>query len=129
MVLEHHRRNFPVRHGLHPAVYGALAGCAVWIVAAAWIFYASEAYAALQIAIVAVFASVFLLVPLWLSRLSRARREAGSFSDWLNADIEIIDGTIKGRTALIMILSAPAAATAGITLVSLVAYLTAGHSA
>lgn len=118
-------RNVRVQTGLHPAAYALLAGCVLWIVAVAWFFFAATAYAALQIAVVAGFAAVFLLVPFWLSRLCGTGPSGGTFREWLDSDIELADGTVEARKALVMIMCAPVAGAAGLTAVSLVAYLAA----
>lgn len=118
-------RNVHVAAGLHPAVYGLLVGCVLWIVAAAWIFFASDRYAALQVAVVAVFAAAFLLVPYWLFRLSGEKPQQGSFREWLDGEIQLIDGPMNARSALAMVLCAPVAGAAGLTLVSFVAHLAA----
>jgi hypothetical protein len=118
-------RNVRVQTGLHPAAYALLAACVVWITAVAWFFFAAAAYTALQIAVVAGFAAAFLMVPFWLSRLSGIGPVGGSFREWLDSDLEVVDGTIEARKALIMIMCAPVAGAAGLTAVSSVAYLVA----
>lgn len=125
MEILRHKRNVRVNTGLHPAVYGLLAGCVLWIVAAAWFFFAVEPYGALQIAVVAFLAVAFLLTPLVLARSSGARPGPGSFRDWLQGELEVADGSVSGETALAMILCAPVAGAAGITIVSFVAWLAA----
>lgn len=119
------KRNVRIQTGLHPMVYAALAGCVLWIVAAAWFFFAGERYGAMQIAVVAGFAAAFLLTPLGLWKLSGARPIGDSFRDWLDGEIELADGSLEARHALIMIMLAPVSGAAGITVVSLVAYLAA----
>ena len=119
-------RNVRTVKEVHPAVYGLLAGCVLWIVAAAWFFFAADRYAALQLAVVAGFAAAFLITPLCLYRLSGKKAEAGSFREWLDSEIELPDGTLPAKSALAIILCAPVACAAGLTAVSLVAWLAAG---
>ena len=38
----HHDTHHPVTDGLHPAIYVALAGFALWLMISAWIFFGSE---------------------------------------------------------------------------------------
>ena len=120
------RRNVPAATALHPAVYAMLATCTLWIVAAAWIFFAGNIYAGLQLAVATFFAVMFLSTPLWLLRLSRRRQSASSeFREWANGEFEIADGRIEARHAAVMVLIAPVAAAVGLTAIGFVAWLAA----
>lgn len=125
MEISRSARNVPIRTGLHPAVYGILAGCVVWMVAMAWLFFAAGAYAALQVAVVAFFAAAFLVTPYLLFRVARGKGEPGSFGEWLDGEIEVADHAMSTRAAMTMILCAPIAGAAGFTAVSFVAWLAA----
>ena len=120
------RRNVQVSTGLHPLVYAALAVCLLWIVAAIWAFFARDLYSVVQLAVATVFAVMFLATPLVLARLS-GRRDgpAPSFREWLEGEVEILDGTVDAKHAFAMVLTAPVACAAGITIVGLMAWLTA----
>jgi hypothetical protein len=118
--------NVPVHQSLHPVVYGLLAASVPWITLVAWIFFGHDAYTALQLAIVTVFSIAFIVTPLALQRLSAARgakRDAGSFSDWLVGEFDICTGRVPGAHALVMVLLAPMACAVGFTIVSLIARL------
>ena len=118
-------RNVRSVTGVHPAVYGLLAGCVALILVAAWLAFAHDGYAALQVVVAAAFAVAFVATPLVLYRLSGQSIRAGAFRDWLDSELEVLDGTLSARSALVMIVSAPAACALGITAVSAVAWLTA----
>ena len=119
------RRNVLVSTGLHPFVYAALAACMLWIVAAIWAFFARDLYSVVQLAVATLFAVMFLATPLVLARLSgRHDGPAPSLHDWMEGEIEILDGTVGAKHACAMILTAPVACAAGITAVGLVAWLT-----
>ena len=119
------RRNVLVSTGLHPFVYAALAACMLWIVAAIWAFFARDLYSVVQLAVATLFAVMFLATPLVLARLSgRHDGPAPSLHDWMEGEIEILDGTVGAKHACAMILTAPVACAAGVTAVGLVAWLT-----
>ena len=119
------RRNVHISTGLHPFVYAALAACMLWIVAAIWAFFARDLYSVVQLAVASVFAVMFSATPLVLSRLS-GRRDgpSPSFREWADGEMEILDGTVDAKHAFAMVLTAPVACAAGITVVGLVAWLT-----
>ena len=122
------RRNIPTERGLHPAVYGALVGCAVWVLAAFWIFFGHDTYTGLQLAVSTFFCIMFVAVPLWLRRLSgvaASETKQSKLRDWASHEFETAYGPIEGRQAAVMVLLAPAAIALGITAVSLIAYLAA----
>jgi hypothetical protein len=119
------RRNVRVSTGLHPFVYGALAACMLWIVAAIWAFFARDLYSVVQLAVATLFAVMFLATPLVLARLSgRHDGPAPSFREWAEGEMEILDGTVGAKHAFAMVLTAPVACAAGITVVGFVAWLT-----
>jgi uncharacterized membrane protein len=86
MSESHLRRNVPQHVDLHPAVYRLLAGSVLWMVLAVWLAFGTDAYTALQLAVVVAFALAFLLTPLWLSRIAPARAgQTGTpFREWLD---------------------------------------------
>lgn len=120
------RRNVPAATALHPAVYAMLVACTLWVVAAAWIFFAGNIYAGLQLAVATFFAAMFLSTPLWLLRLSRhARPTSADFREWASGEFEIADSTIDARHAAAMVLIAPVAVAVGLTAIGFVAWLAA----
>jgi hypothetical protein len=122
------RRNIPTERGLHPAVYGALIGCTVWILAAFWIFFGHDTYTGLQLAVSTFFCAMFVGVPVCLWQISRAAAsDAGrtKWREWASHEFETIYGPVEGGQAAVMVLLAPVAIALGITSVSLIAYLAA----
>jgi hypothetical protein len=97
----------------------------LWIVAAIWACFARDLYSVVQLAVVTVFAVMFLATPLALARLSgRHDGPAPSFREWAEGEMEIIDGTVDAKHAFAMVLTAPVACAAGLTGVGLMACLT-----
>lgn len=122
----HHRRNVPTESGLHPVVYKALAGCVVWIVAATFLFFGRDSYAALQLAIVAFFCAAFLLVPfiLWaIWHRENPQQMTPDFKTWSSHELQTASGPVEAREAAIMVLLAPMSVAMGITVTSLIAFL------
>jgi len=121
------RRNVPLHGALHPAVYAMMAGAALWMVVVSWLIFGGDPYNALQMAVVTGFALAFLVTPLVLNRLSRARRApiGTRFREWLDHDFETNTGVVHSREATTMILVAPLAGAIGITAIGFVAWLAA----
>jgi hypothetical protein len=120
------RRNVPAATALHPAVYVMLAACTLWMIAAAWIFFAGSLYAGLQLAVATFFAAMFLGTPLWLlSQSRRSRSDTPEFREWAEGEFELAESRIEARHAAIMVLTAPVAVTVGLTSIGVVAWLAA----
>jgi hypothetical protein len=121
------RSNRPQWLDLHPAVYRLLVGSAVWVFLAIWVSFSHSAYTALQLGVVAVFLAVFIGVPVTLARLAKRPRPAGtaSFAEWRAGDLETHTGPVAAGEAAVMVMIAPAACAAGLTIISALAYLTA----
>lgn len=117
------RRNVRTFGALHPAVYAALAASTLSIVAAIWVFFGHGLYSRVQLAVVTVFAVMFLATPLILSRLAGRRGAAPTLREWAEGELEIIDGSVEARHAIVMVLIAPMACLAGISIIGLVAWL------
>jgi hypothetical protein len=121
-----HGRNAPLHLSLHPAIPRILVGCIVWLCAALWIAFAHDSYAALQIAVVVVFAAVFVGMPLVLNRLSKKGQAPGaaaetapmSFREWLRGDFQMGDHAVPAREAAAMILLVPVACTIGLSVMA-----------
>jgi hypothetical protein len=125
---ENDLRHNVARHAdLHPAVYRLLAGSVLWMVLAVWLVFGADAYTALQLAVVVVFALVFLLTPLCLRLLSPARdaQPERPFREWLDHDFETNTGVVRTRDATVMILVAPLAGAVGLSAIGFIAWLAA----
>jgi len=127
MSTHEQRRNIPQHVDLHPAVYRMLAGSVLWMVLAVWLAFGADAYTALQLAVVVVFAMAFVLTPLCLSRFSVARRapQTTGFRDWLDHDFDTYTGPVRTRDATVMILVAPLAGAVGLSAIGFIAWLAA----
>lgn len=129
MSIAHARRNSPVETGLHPAVYGGLLGCLVWLAAAVWLAFGADRYTALQLAIATFLSVMFAVVPFWLSRMPRAEATPTTpqplLRDWAEHDFITASGPVEGKHAAIMVLLAPASVALGLTATAAIAYLAA----
>lgn len=126
MRTTNHLRNVPVSANLHPGIYGALVGSVIWITLAIWLFFGHETYAALQLAVVTVFATAFIVTPVALWRLSSEKgMEEKTLRDWFQGELDTCTGKVHGSHAAVMVLLAPLACAAGITGVSVIARLAA----
>jgi hypothetical protein len=123
---------------LHPAIYKALAGLALWLVVSAWIFFGTEGYyAAFAVAVVTGFFLIAAAIPFVLWRVWRKHAEAGqadqsnaankaAFSDWWRGKVETWQGPVEGWDAAVEVLMPLGVAAVGMTLIGLVFRLTAG---
>ena len=129
---KHLQRNAPLNHRLHPALPRILIGCILWTLLVLAVVFGGDRYAALQIAVVAVFAAAFVGTPLVLVRMERRHAQADdhampSLRDWLDQDFAAGNETVRGWEAACMVLSVPVFCTAGITaMAALVAMASAG---
>jgi hypothetical protein len=121
----------PRRQRLHPLVYKGTVALVLWMVLAAWGFLGLHGYSALALTVVTMLASVALILPLSLWHLGRrgqpdkaARRSLG---EWLKGDLEIWQGRLPAKLALVDILTIPAAAALGMTALAVVFYF-ASHA-
>lgn len=119
----HLHRNAPINDRLHPALPRVLIGCILWTLVALAVVFGGDRYAALQIAVVAVFAAAFVGTPLILVQMERRHvpqsdDAAPSLRDWLDQDFAAGDVAIRGWDAACMILCVPVFCTAGITVMA-----------
>jgi hypothetical protein len=119
-VSKHLHRNAPINERLHPALPRVLIGCILWTLLALAVVFGGDRYAALQIAVVAVFAAAFVGTPMILMQLERRHAPQSddatpSLRDWLDQDFAAGDVTIRGWDAACMILCVPVFCTAGMT--------------
>jgi hypothetical protein len=110
---------------LHPAVYCAIVGLAVWLVVAVWVFFSgSGSYTSLALAVVTGFIVVAVGLPLILSRVGRGgtQRHPVPYRDWAHGEFEVWDAHLGGRDAALQVLLPIAAAAVGMTLIGLAFY-------
>jgi hypothetical protein len=132
------RRNPPVLDHVHPRVYMALIGLALWFVLSVWGF-AGDGYADYLLAIVSGF--ILIVVALtsalwwqwWRSqRPDPAQAEQESLRTWAAGDLDTWQDRIKGSNAAIEMLLPIAAVAFGMTAFGIVFGIVmhyAGHSA
>jgi hypothetical protein len=120
------RSNRPQWLALHPTVYRLLIGSVAALFVAVWIPFSHSDYAALQLAVVALFLVMFVGVPWVMARFSRAERpDRTTFGEWRSGDLDIHTGPIAAGEAALMIMIAPAAVLLGVAVISTIAYLAA----
>ena len=116
---------------LHPVVYKALAGLAIWLVASAWLFFSQGGYLALNLAIVSVLVFMVIAIPTVIHQaggLGDTNRVA-PFQAWLSGDFDMRQGRRKSLSASIEILLPLAAAVIGLTAIGIIFRLTEIYSA
>jgi hypothetical protein len=129
MTKELIRHNRPVSDHLHPLVYKAMAGLALWFVLSVWIFFGEESYTALTLAVVSFFLFVTVAIPftLWLawrgSPISGAHENSQTFHDWASGEFEIWQGRLSGAEATVELLLPLAAVAFGLTILGIVLHL------
>jgi hypothetical protein len=132
--MAYHDSRHPVSDDLHPAIYKALAGLALWLVISAWVFFGSEGhYAGFAVAVVTGFFVIATAIPLviWLvwrktAKAAEATQPATTFSDWWHGEVETWQGRVEGWDAAVEVLLPLGVAAVGMTLIGLVFRLTAG---
>jgi hypothetical protein len=115
---------------LHPGVYKAMGGLALWFVLAAWGFFAHSGYIGLVLTVVSglVFVTFVIMITIWRiwrKHSDNADGEAGSMRDWLSREFEIRRGQLSGAGAMIEILTPIAAAALGMTAFAIVFHIVA----
>ena len=120
---------------LHPFVYEALAGLAIWLVVSAWIFFSQGGSLELDLAIVSALVFIIIAIPTvihFVGRRYQAEDPAGSisrpFGTWISGDFDMRQGRRKSVSASIEILLPMAAAVIGITAIGIVFRLTEAGS-
>ena len=123
----------PVTAWLHPSVYTALMGLALWFVIAVWSF-AGAGETDYLLFIVSGFVFVAVALPFILSRVRRAHdvsnggatrddHKPRSFRDWTRCDFDTWQGRLSGTEAVMQILLPIAAAALGMTAIGIVFYI------
>jgi hypothetical protein len=119
---------------LHPAIYKALVGIALWLVLAAWIFFGTQGYyATFTVAVVTGFFVVATAVPYVLWRVwrktspeGRADQSAIPFSEWWHGEMETWQCRVEGWDAAVEVLLPLGIAAFGMTAIGLVFRIMAG---
>jgi hypothetical protein len=116
---------------LHPFVYAALAGLALWLVVSAWIFFSQGRYLELDLGIISALVFMIIAIPTVLHfvgrRFQAADRASGvdsSFRAWISGDFDMRQGRRNSVSASMEILLPMAAAVIGITAIGIIFRLT-----
>ena len=128
MISDTERHDRPASNDLHPAVYVAIVGLALWLMLAVWAF-ASDGYTDYLLAVVSGFVFLAVVLPLTLWRVGRKHRGLDaapkqSFRDWAAGDFNTGQDQLKGTNAAVEILLPIAALAFGMTAFGIVLYLT-----
>ena len=118
-LIRHNRR---VSDELHPFVYWAMVGLALWFVLSAWLLFGGAEYMGLLLAMVSVLLLIAVAVPsaIWLSwrkfpGSGAAANQSGTVREWMAGDFETWQGRVSGREAAIEILLPLAAVAFGLS--------------
>jgi hypothetical protein len=123
------RHNRPVSDDLHPLVYKAMAGLALWFALSAWVFFGDVSYTSLALAVVSLFLFITVAIPfaLWLawqgSSVSGSHENNHKFRDWAAGEFETWQGRVGGGEAALQILLPLMAVAFGLTVFGLVLHL------
>jgi hypothetical protein len=130
----HVHRHQPIHDGLHPLVYRALIGLAVWLVASIWIFFDRGVYVGLTLAMITVFFVVIVGIPLLIWKTwqhnapaNETREPKESFAAWASQNFATWTGALSGRDAAMQILLPIAAVSIGMFVFGLVYHLDVLH--
>lgn len=130
----HVHRHKPIHDGLHPLVYRALIGLAVWLVASIWIFFDRGVYVGLTLAMITVFFVVIVGIPLLIWKTwqhnapaNETREPKELFAAWASQNFATWTGALSGRDAAMQILLPIAAVSIGMFVFGLVYYLDVPH--
>jgi hypothetical protein len=121
----------PPSNRLHPTVYAAMAGVALWFAIAVWGF-ASDGYTAWLLTVVSGFVFIVVALQFVLSRVgtkdptshpsaeSQAARQSENFKEWTSGEFETWQDRVKGSNAAVEILLPIAALAVGMTAFAIV---------
>jgi hypothetical protein len=128
------RRDRLVSNHLHPVVYMAIVGLALWFVLSVWEF-AGDGYTDYLLAVVSGFIFIAVALPYALSRVWRkrspdaAQRNREGFREWASGDFDTGQDRLTGANAAVEILLPIAAVAFGMTAFGIVLYFTAHGAA
>jgi hypothetical protein len=115
---------------LHPLVYKVMPGLALWVVLAAWGFFADRGYIFLALSVVTWLVTVGVVLPTalaWIGRRDPRRgRQSASFRDWVHGDFALSEERIKGSLAATQIFLPLMAVAIGMTLFAIVRDIVVG---
>ena len=115
---------------LHPLVYKVMPGLALWVVLAAWGFFADRGYIFLALSVVTWLVTVGVVLPTalaWIGRRDPRRgRQSASFRDWFHGDFALSEERIKGSLAATQIFLPLMAVAIGMTLFAIVRDIVVG---
>jgi hypothetical protein len=124
-------RDRPGSDQLHPLVYMAIIGLALWFVLSAWGF-ASDGYTDYLLAVVSGFIVIAVGIPLVLSRIGRkhqrpkqAKERSESLGEWAAGEFDTWQDRVKGTNAAVEVLLPIAAVPFGMTAFGIVLHFTA----
>jgi hypothetical protein len=126
MTRELLRHNRLISNHLHPLVYKAMAGLALWFALSAWVFFGDKDYTVLALLVVSFFLSIIVAIPFalwvaWRGHPTAGGREDGeTFRDWAAGEFVTWQGRLSGREAAIEILLPLMAVAFGLTVFGLV---------
>jgi hypothetical protein len=113
--------------GIHPAVIKIAMSAVVWFLAVAWFDFSGGPEVDLNLAVVTgffvMFFTLFLLAASMVVDDPRWKQPKARFAEFLNDQIPIDRGTMRGRVVLIHILLLPVCLAAAATLIGLVWHL------
>jgi hypothetical protein len=115
---------------LHPLVFDAIVGLALWLVLAAWLFFSGPDYSRIVLVVVSGLALTAIGISYVLWRISwkhgatRIPGEEEPFHDWRTGEFQTWQARLEGREALIQILLPIAAVAIGMTAIGIVFCLT-----
>jgi hypothetical protein len=113
--------------GVHPAVIKIAMSAVVWFLAVAWLDFSGGPEVDLTLAVVTgffvMFFTLFLLATSMVIDDPRWRQPKARFAEFLNDQIPVDRGTMRGRDVLIHILLLPVCLAAAATLIGLVWHL------
>jgi hypothetical protein len=105
-------------------IYRGMIGLALWLVVAAWGFFADRSYIGLSLSVVTWLILVAVVLSSTLARIGRRdpRRARSSlpFRDWARSELGLWEGRIKGSAAITEIFVPLVAAVVGMTLLAIV---------
>ena len=113
--------------GVHPAVVKIAMSAVVWFLAVAWFDFSGGPEVDLNLAVVTgffvMFFTLFLLAASMVIDDPRWKQPKARFADFLNDEIPVDRGTLRGRDVLIQITSLPVCLAVAATLIGLVWHL------
>ncbi len=113
--------------GIHPAVIKIAMSVVVWFLAVAWFDFSGGPEVDLNLAVITgffvMFFTLFLLAASMVVDDPRWKQPKARFAEFLNDQIPIDRGTMRGRVVLIHILLLPVCLAAAATLIGLVWHL------